>query len=167
MRLEAAKSYSIREGTGFLGLGTLRWNYVQGQNRAWEMEPNEKRAPAVVSGFFRLVVSTHLKNMSQNGNLPQVGVKIKNVWNQHLEKQPWMKMYLLFKMVVFQPAMLVYWRVTGGWDTPYAVDSVERLVLPVPGPRSVRLRSRAPGATFLAGVRVLNRWWGRGGEKHH
>jgi len=26
-----------------------------------------------------LVVSTHLKNISQNGNLPQVGVKIKNV----------------------------------------------------------------------------------------
>ena len=31
-----------------------------------------------------LVVSTHLKNISQNGNLPQVGVKIKNVWNHHL-----------------------------------------------------------------------------------
>ena len=31
-----------------------------------------------------LVVSTHLKNISQNGNLPQVGVKIKNIWNQHL-----------------------------------------------------------------------------------
>ena len=28
-----------------------------------------------------LVVSTHLKNISQNGNLPQVGVKIKNIWN--------------------------------------------------------------------------------------
>ena len=27
-----------------------------------------------------LVVSTHLKNISQNGNLPQIGVKIKNVW---------------------------------------------------------------------------------------
>ena len=26
-----------------------------------------------------LVVSTHLKNVSQNGNLPQIGVKIKNV----------------------------------------------------------------------------------------
>ena len=26
-----------------------------------------------------LVVSTHLKNISQNGNLPQVGMKIKNV----------------------------------------------------------------------------------------
>ena len=31
-----------------------------------------------------LVVSTPLKNISQNGNLPQVGVKIKNVWNHHL-----------------------------------------------------------------------------------
>ena len=30
------------------------------------------------------VVSTHLKNISQIGNLPQVGVKIKNVWNHHL-----------------------------------------------------------------------------------
>ena len=29
--------------------------------------------------FFWLVVSTHLKNISQNGNLPQVGVKIKNI----------------------------------------------------------------------------------------
>ena len=38
-------------------------------------------------GFFLLiylVVSTPLKNTSQNGNLPQVGVKIKNIWNNHL-----------------------------------------------------------------------------------
>ena len=27
-----------------------------------------------------LVVSTNLKNSSKNGNLPQVGVKIKNIW---------------------------------------------------------------------------------------
>ena len=33
-----------------------------------------------------LVVSTHLKNISQIGNLPQVGVKIKNIWNHHLDK---------------------------------------------------------------------------------
>ena len=26
------------------------------------------------------MVSTHLKNISQNGNLPQVGMKIKNLW---------------------------------------------------------------------------------------
>ena len=31
-----------------------------------------------------LVVLTHLKNMSQNGNLPQIGVKITNIWNHHL-----------------------------------------------------------------------------------
>ncbi len=30
-----------------------------------------------------LVVSTHLKNISQNGNLPQIGMKIKNMWNHH------------------------------------------------------------------------------------
>ena len=31
--------------------------------------------------LFWLVVSTRLKNISQNGNLPQIGVKIKNIWN--------------------------------------------------------------------------------------
>ena len=31
------------------------------------------------------MVSIHLKNISRNGNLPQVGVKIKNIWNHHLE----------------------------------------------------------------------------------
>jgi len=29
------------------------------------------------------VVSTPLKNISQNGNLPQIGVKIKNIGNHH------------------------------------------------------------------------------------
>ena len=33
-----------------------------------------------------LVVSTHLKNISQNGNLPQIGVKITNIWNHRLDK---------------------------------------------------------------------------------
>ena len=31
-----------------------------------------------------LVVSTHLKNISRIGSFPQVGVKIKNIWNHHL-----------------------------------------------------------------------------------
>ena len=30
-----------------------------------------------------LVVSTPLKNINQNGNLPQIGVKIKHSWNHH------------------------------------------------------------------------------------
>ena len=37
-----------------------------------------------VERLIWLVVSTHLKNISQIGNLPQLGVKIKNVWNHHL-----------------------------------------------------------------------------------
>ena len=34
------------------------------------------------------MVSTHLKNISQTGNLPQVGMKIKHIWNHHLD-QDW------------------------------------------------------------------------------
>ena len=33
----------------------------------------------LVGGF-----NPDLKNISQNGNLPQIGVKIKNIWNHHL-----------------------------------------------------------------------------------
>ena len=31
------------------------------------------------------MVSTPLKNISQNGNLPQIGVNIKNIGNHHLD----------------------------------------------------------------------------------
>ena len=37
-----------------------------------------------ITNLHWLVVSTHLKNISQIGSCPQVGVKIKNVWNHHL-----------------------------------------------------------------------------------
>ena len=30
-----------------------------------------------------LAVSTPLKHISQNGNLPQIGLKMKNIWNHH------------------------------------------------------------------------------------
>ncbi len=33
-----------------------------------------------------LVVSTHLKNISQIGSFPQVGMKIKNICNHHRDK---------------------------------------------------------------------------------
>ena len=38
----------------------------------------------VVKMVVLLVVSTHLKNITQIGNLPQVGVKFRNMWNHHL-----------------------------------------------------------------------------------
>jgi len=37
------------------------------------------KAKYKISKKIQLVVSTPLKNMSQNGNLPQIGVKIKNI----------------------------------------------------------------------------------------
>ena len=44
------------------------------------------------------MVSTHLKNISQIESLPHVGVKIKNVWNHHLDNGG----YLPGKMVISQ-----------------------------------------------------------------
>ena len=48
--------------------------------------------------YWLVVEPTHLKNMSQNGNLPQLGVKINNIWNHQLE-------YCLFKR---DPYFMVY-----------------------------------------------------------
>ena len=43
--------------------------------------------PGISNNFINiwLTVSTHLKNISQHGNLPQIGVNIKNIWNHHLD----------------------------------------------------------------------------------
>ena len=49
-----------------------------------------------------LVVSTHLKNISQIGSLSQVGVKIKNIWNHHLA----MNCILLLQLMVFSIVVL-------------------------------------------------------------
>ena len=46
----------------------------------WE---NMERRDWVPTNLNWLVVSTHLKNISQIGNLPQIGVKIKHIWNHH------------------------------------------------------------------------------------
>ena len=40
------------------------------------------------STYTWLVVSTHLKNISQSGNLPQIGVKIKKCWNHQPDTLP-------------------------------------------------------------------------------
>ena len=47
---------------------------------------------------YLLVVSTHLKNISQIGSFPQVGMKIKNIWNHHPVKNrhdPLLRPYFL------------------------------------------------------------------------
>ena len=39
---------------------------------------------ALLNPFWLVVEPTHLKNISQIGNLPQLGMKIKDIWNHHL-----------------------------------------------------------------------------------
>ena len=58
--------------------------------------------------YYWLVVPTHLKNISQNGNLPQIGVEIKTIWNHHLELLgcilycPWKKSHWLsLKLTIY------------------------------------------------------------------
>ena len=47
-----------------------------------------QRWSSMVAMYYWLVVEpTPLKNISQNGNLPQVGVKIKHIWNHHPDEK--------------------------------------------------------------------------------
>ena len=47
-------------------------------------QPSETNQQSHPDSFWLVVEPTHLKNISQNGNLPQIGVNIKNIWNHHL-----------------------------------------------------------------------------------
>ena len=49
----------------------LKWNYVPWK-KGKSLQP-----------LYYLVVSTHLKNISQIESFPQERVNIKNVWNPH------------------------------------------------------------------------------------
>ena len=42
-----------------------------------------------------------LKNISQNGNLPQIGVKIKHIWNHHPERIPYHSPLFFFSICLF------------------------------------------------------------------
>ena len=48
--------------------------------RCWKCKSNIQYPRDIIW----LVVSTHLTSISQTGNLPQIGVKIKHIWNHHL-----------------------------------------------------------------------------------
>ncbi len=55
-----------------------------------------------------LVVSTHLKNISQNGNLPQIGVKIKNIWNHHLDNHHVYSIYIYWNGIMPNKTIELY-----------------------------------------------------------
>ena len=56
----------------------------------WQIGIPKQRMPIKLwmTMDYKLVVSTHLKNMSQIGSFPQIGVKIKNIWNHPLDYPP-------------------------------------------------------------------------------
>ena len=56
--------------------------------------------------IFWLVVSTHLKNISQIGSFPQVGLKIKHIWNHHLV------LMLEYKSNRFQEGLIKYIKIS-------------------------------------------------------
>ena len=59
-----------------------RNNFTALKSASWERDTWIHRFPKT---FCLVVEPTHLKNMIvKNGNLPKIGVKIKNIWNHHL-----------------------------------------------------------------------------------
>ncbi len=65
-------------------LGIFLTLQVTNISRLWKSKIIDSKVPTVGNILDWLVVSTYLKNISQNGNLPQIGVKIQIVWNHHL-----------------------------------------------------------------------------------
>ena len=66
-------------------LRTNPWNVASGMFKQRLVAKKSPLNQSVISiNSIWLVVSTHLKNISQFGSFPQIGMKIKNIWNHHL-----------------------------------------------------------------------------------
>ena len=70
-------------------LKSNRWIHLEGLTSGWICKASRPRRHLKWLHWnywagFSLVVSAQLKNISQNGNLPQIEVKIKNMRNHHL-----------------------------------------------------------------------------------
>ena len=80
------------------------------------------------------MVPTHLKNISQNGNLPQIGVKIKNVWNHHLV------LLYIYSSSLWSPENLIQEACSSFWSTPIEEVSIapQKIQEPIssPGPKN-------------------------------
>ena len=61
--------------------------WLAGCCRSFPLEPDMQgnSTEEIQRIVYLLVVSTHLKTISQIGSFPQVGVKIKNIWNHQPE----------------------------------------------------------------------------------
>ena len=78
MLLKCPEGFSICYLLGWVFL----WQIVYYLNIIWPNKHVQNNSTSF--NAIWLVVSTHLKNISQIGNLPQIVVKRKNIWNHHL-----------------------------------------------------------------------------------
>ena len=93
-----------------------------------------------------LVVSTPLKNISQIGNLPQIGVKIKNIWNH----QPEIEWIAPFR----QP--MAFWE----FDSITEMFFHElRKSLPRANPNDSETKNNISGIFFVRFFRGDSFWW--------
>ena len=75
------KSHPANLTTSLAG-NPQRWNAVRTPSGSYTAKPGGK-IRYLQTNVNYLVVSTHPKNISQNGNLPQIWVKMQNKWNHH------------------------------------------------------------------------------------
>ena len=99
------------------------------------------------------MVSTHLKNISQNRHLPQIGMLIKNIWNHHL-------VFLLPTNLFFSAAQKRVPR--DERQTPLAVSDAVARKTPLPRAALPRQKSHAKRQAITltnAQVHQNGRWW--------
>ena len=61
---------------------------IASKRESWDLNSGGLEIPEPIQSqtlamILWLVVGTHLKNISEIGSIPQVGLKIKNIWNHH------------------------------------------------------------------------------------
>ncbi len=96
------------------------------------------------------------KYARQNGNLPQIGVKIKNIWNHHPEYQ--------YSASLFSTTSTEDWLFAGHHLWEWAASSGKTFDDCAAG-HLERVRSRSPTALYLQPTETItvlgpSRWWG-------
>ena len=69
--------------------GLYTWRISKVTPGRWKQQSNLTSTKTNETRLHNYLVAepTHLKSISQIGSFPQVGVKITNIWNHHLEKE--------------------------------------------------------------------------------
>ena len=99
--------------------------YPSQRRITWDFWGRNIKGVDILHGGFNqkvvcLVVSTHLKNISQNGNLPQIGVKMKNIWNHHLENDHPHRCFLISSIHFTPTPVCLLPRNEGSWKVRWA-----------------------------------------------